>query len=129
MAKWFFCGHPKASLVWHQLVYGAICRKFGFTTSAFTQVSDVKTLEELDTDFVFYKSANYFMLPENVKGFHVVRDPRDMLVSGYFSTRYSHPSKGHLKLLDYRVCFVFIGEKEGFQVNPKESTTLLNPKY
>ena len=25
------------------------------------------------------------------RGFHVIRDPRDMIVSGYFSHRYSHP--------------------------------------
>jgi hypothetical protein len=27
----------------------------------------------------------------NYKGFHVIRDPRDILVSGYFSHKYSHP--------------------------------------
>src|SRR5262249_55892480 len=26
-----------------------------------------------------------------VRGFHMIRDPRDMIVSGYFSHRYSHP--------------------------------------
>ncbi len=31
----------------------------------------------------------------SLRGFHVIRDPRDILVSGYFSHRYSHPVTVH----------------------------------
>jgi tetratricopeptide (TPR) repeat protein len=35
--------------------------------------------------------------PENYKAFFVMRDPRDLVVSAYFSQRYSHNPVGHIK--------------------------------
>jgi hypothetical protein len=40
-------------------------------------------------------------LPEFV-GFHVIRDPRDAIVSGYFSHLYSHPEDGWPELAEHR---------------------------
>jgi Sulfotransferase domain len=40
-------------------------------------------------------------LPEFV-GFHVIRDARDTIVSGYFSHQYSHPEDGWPELVEHR---------------------------
>lgn len=37
-----------------------------------------------------------------VRGFHVIRDPRDILVSAYFSHRNSHPTEGLPHLAEHR---------------------------
>lgn len=50
---------------------------------------------ESGIDFWCYLNASHNLvdLMEGIhyKGFHVIRDPRDILISGYFSHKYSHP--------------------------------------
>jgi hypothetical protein len=36
------------------------------------------------------------------RGFHVIRDPRDLIVSGYFSHLYSHPTQDWSELREHR---------------------------
>lgn len=58
-------------------------------------------------DVLTYANAKYqFVAPlEDVLGFHVIRDPRDIAVSSYFSHRYSHPNSDwpHLSVLRERL--------------------------
>ncbi|MEZ4640605.1 MAG: sulfotransferase domain-containing protein [Caldilineaceae bacterium] len=51
---------------------------------------DLICLENADNDAleIIEKNRSY-------RGFHVIRDPRDIVVSGYFSHRYSHPVSEH----------------------------------
>lgn len=49
-------------------------------------------------DFVYYTNAKYKHITKidsnnilNYKGFHLIRDPRDILISAYFSHKNSHP--------------------------------------
>jgi hypothetical protein len=51
---------------------------------------DLICLENADTDALAIIEAH-----RNYRGFHVIRDPRDIVVSGYFSHRYSHPVSEH----------------------------------
>lgn len=48
-------------------------------------------------DLLFHVNANYDFLRkdgDSVEGVHVVRDPRDLLVSAFYSHRSSHPADG-----------------------------------
>jgi hypothetical protein len=50
---------------------------------------------------------------EGVKGFHVVRDPRDMVVSGYYSHKYTHPPGEWLDA--HRKKLQMMNEEEGIE--------------
>lgn len=51
---------------------------------------DLICLENADNDALAIVEAH-----RRYRGFHVIRDPRDIVVSGYFSHRYSHPVSEH----------------------------------
>ncbi|MBI1293539.1 hypothetical protein GC175_01105 [bacterium] len=51
---------------------------------------DLICLENADNDALAIIEAH-----RNYRGFHVIRDPRDIVVSGYFSHLYSHPVSEH----------------------------------
>jgi hypothetical protein len=47
------------------------------------------------------------------RGFHVIRDPRDIIVSGYFSHRNSHPTDGLPELARHRERLRAVSKEEG----------------
>ncbi len=47
--------------------------------------------------FVRYPDFERMKKPQEYKTFFVARDPRDVIVSSYFSMRYSHPSNPHVE--------------------------------
>ena len=103
-----FCGHLKASVKWHEAVYKTFAKMLGLVVKELTtpKLRGKSNLEAYLTDnpcdFLIYKSANYGELPAGSKGFHIYRDPRDMLVSGYYSTKTSHPEGGISRLKKQR---------------------------
>lgn len=58
------------------------------------------------------RQADVDSLPE-LAGFHVIRDPRDMIVSGYFSHLYSHPEEEWPKLQVHRLRLKELDLNEG----------------
>ncbi|HXW52085.1 MAG TPA: sulfotransferase domain-containing protein [Candidatus Acidoferrales bacterium] len=65
-------------------------------------------------DLWCYTNADFvFVRPLNTTGFHVVRDPRDMIVSGYFSHLRSHPDAGWPRLRLYRPYLQSLSKEEG----------------
>ncbi len=103
-----YFGHHKAGSTWISRITQDICAlsmlravvhdgpgKFGGHLAEYYRANPF--------DFLILLNANYtFIRYVNVKGFHVVRDPRDIVVSGYFSHYYSHPDEGWPKLTHYR---------------------------
>lgn len=68
-----------------------------------------------NVDFLAYTNANIRQakqLPEHL-GFHVVRDPRDVLVSGYFSHKNSHPTDNWPELEEHRSALQSLSKEEG----------------
>lgn len=56
-------------------------------------------------DFVYYTNADFHQvapLDLRYRGFHVIRDPRDIVVSGYFSHLNSHPTNEWNDLIEHR---------------------------
>lgn len=67
-------------------------------------------------DFLAYTNADlkYINIPANsLKGFHIVRDPRDMIVSAYFSHLYSHSIEYWPELEQYRSRLKRLDHDEG----------------
>jgi hypothetical protein len=77
-------------------------------------------------DIVSYISADPALLgpKDGLRGFHVIRDPRDIVVSSYFSHRYSHPTDGWPELVEFRKVLERLPKDEGLIENMKFTAKL-----
>ncbi len=66
-------------------------------------------------DVLAYANANYKYTKEIdfYKAFHVVRDPRDIVVSGYFSHLHSHSTDHWPELMDHRLALSKVSKDDG----------------
>lgn len=108
----FFGNHKCASSFIIKIIELA-CREIGWKYKIPYRYADenlhIKNEDEL---YSFDNSIDFILFPEsntrlkqyiqNYKGFHLKRDPRDILVSGYFSHKYSHSTKNAAFLLKHR---------------------------
>jgi hypothetical protein len=88
-----YFGHHKAATTWVTYILGHACRIRGLKMAyAHNDETLDECLEAGNMDVLAYVNAEVEHLPRlgDLRGFHVVRDPRDMIVSGYFSHRHSH---------------------------------------
>jgi hypothetical protein len=71
--------------------------------------------EEAGADFVSCIKADRGQLDAlgPARSFHVIRDPRDVIVSGYFSHRNSHPTEGIQGLAGHREHLRSVPKEEG----------------
>ena len=72
-------------------------------------------VEEAGAEFVSCITADREQLEAlaPTRGFHVIRDPRDIIVSGYFSHRNSHPTDGLPELARHRERLRAVSKEEG----------------
>lgn len=68
-----------------------------------------------DIDFLCYINADHTFVRKLVdfRGFHVVRDPRDIVISSYFSHLHSHPTDGWPELIEHRKQLQSVSKEEG----------------
>ncbi len=92
-----YFGHHKCATVWIHRILEDICKELSLNTvyihSAKQFNQDLETfVKENHIDFLTYANADLRFVSRltNFKGFHVVRDPRDLGVSSYFSHLHSH---------------------------------------
>ena len=104
-----FFGHHKAATSWIIKILSDLAHLNGF------QLETINSAAELDdaligrltsgrTQFLAFRNADPGSLPRlgNFIGFHVIRDPRDILVSSYFSHLNSHPTKNWPELAEHQ---------------------------
>jgi sulfotransferase family protein len=98
-------------------------KMWGYHNNSFTLDCLV---ENLGLDFVSYISADikYIGDKQRYRGIHVVRDPRDIVVSSYFSHRYSHPTDHWPELIEFRKLLGKLPEDEGLLENMKFTAKL-----
>lgn len=65
-------------------------------------------------------------LGDAIRGFHVIRDPRDILVSAYFSHRNSHPTEGLPHLAAHRDRLQSVSKSEGLLLEMEFSSAELD---
>jgi hypothetical protein len=53
------------------------------------------------------------IIPGQFKGFHIIRDPRDIIVSAYFSHKYSHATDEYKGLIKHRENLEQLTQEEG----------------
>lgn len=118
-----FFGHHKCASSYIHAIVRRVAREVGLhveslTTPAAFSHNMKQWVHDNRTDFLVYRLANYQYVKAlgEFKGFHVIRDPRDIVVSAYFSHLYSHPVDGFP---------VIAGLREQLQTLSKEDGLLL----
>lgn len=93
-----FFGHHKCGTGWIREMLVEIARftglKHAYVYNAQSVGGDLaRFVRENAVDLLIYDNADPKQVERlsDFKGFHVIRDPRDLVVSAYFSHRYSHP--------------------------------------
>ena len=104
-------GHHKCASEWIHGICELVCHDLGLKTG---KVYDERGfggdleryVRDQKVDFLLYGDADFQQvqnLPvEKIRAFHYVRDPRDIVVSAYFSHRNSHRTKWWPELVEHR---------------------------
>ena len=115
-----YFGHHKAASTWlgditremstsAGLRYAGVHspRKFGGDLAGFVSSSRV--------EFLAYVNANHRHVSSlrNFRAFHVIRDPRDIVVSSYFSHLHSHPTDDWPELVGHRAELQRVDKEQG----------------
>jgi hypothetical protein len=117
-----FYGHHKCGTAWINRIIAEVCFRLPLNFRIVHRPADwmeYGTLEALinreSTKFLSFTNADQTSLPQREprKSFHVIRDPRDIVVSAYFSHRYSHPTKEWPELADHRRQLQSMSKLEG----------------
>lgn len=101
--------HHKCGSTWIMRVVNQVCQYLGFKHAHFHSPKMfghdfLKTVGDMNLDFVSYTSADIKYVEDvaRFRGFHLIRDPRDIVVSAYFSHRYSHSTEYWPELSEFR---------------------------
>jgi len=104
-----YFGHHKCASLWTGNILKQVCNDLGLR---FTKVHNIRLLDEElapfilknKIDFLSYVNAdiNHVKTIKNFKGFHIIRDPRDIAISAYFSHLYSHGTSQWPGLIAHR---------------------------
>jgi hypothetical protein len=104
-----YFGHHKCASTWFEDIFGEVSRDLGlryrivYTKQDFD--GDLRGyIAKHNIDFIAYANADYAQVAnlENLVGIHAVRDPRDIIVSAYFSHLKTHPTHAWPELIAYR---------------------------
>jgi hypothetical protein len=115
-----YFGHHKCASTWIEKICNAACHdlrlrfKILYNEKVFARnLEDYLDKERLQ--FIAYANADYRYVAQlgDLRAFHVVRDPRDVLVSAYFSHRRSHPTHAWPELIDHRKALQRCSPEEG----------------
>lgn len=108
-ARYAYYGHHKCATTWMRGVVEKVCHYTGMQAITFDNPSQFngdleRILNDQSVDFICYTNAKIELLGGvgRLPGFHMIRDPRDIIVSGYFSHKYSHPTEGWPELIEHR---------------------------
>lgn len=121
-ARRVFFGHHKCATSWISRILREICYRLGRTFEVVHREVDYATYESLGAyadaqgaDVLAYTNAKADVARDLpfARGFHVVRDPRDVLVSAYFSHKHSHPTTDWPELAEHRKVLQSLPKREG----------------
>lgn len=123
-----YFGHHKCASSWLNAINLAVCRELSLKLATvhspvmFENNLD-RFVEENQIDFLTYSNADIQFVREldDFLGFHVIRDPRDIVVSAYFSHLYSHPTEGWPELVEHRKKLQNVNKEEGLFLEMKFS--------
>jgi hypothetical protein len=114
-----YFGHHKCASQWMKRIVRAIAERSGLNVRSFTRPAqfnhDLNSIPEPSSTIVCWLTAqiDHAQRALNIRGWHMVRDPRDIVVSAYFSHLYSHPTGTYPGLEDLRTMLAALPKEEG----------------
>jgi hypothetical protein len=137
---WVFYGHHKCATMWINRILSSACARLGLTFRAVYDEDgfdrDLPSfIKANNIDFLSYGNADKAYL-ENLgehRGLHIIRDPRDIVVSAYFSHLKSHVTEKWPSLIEYREKLKTASKDDGLAMEIENRATefhhLLNWDY
>ncbi|HCW08309.1 MAG TPA: sulfotransferase [Cytophagales bacterium] len=126
MNKTLFCyfGHHKCASTWIISMIYDVCFALGLKTyekQIILMDDPQNTLNSHHADFFICQTSDYERVInlKNVRGFHVIRDPRDVIVSGYFSHLHSHAIGKWIELKEHRQSLKQVSKYDGLFLEMK----------
>jgi hypothetical protein len=115
-----FFGHHKCASTWIHNIVDAVCadagwkraylygeHQFGGDLGAYVRRERLDWISYVNAD------ARHLDVLPSFRGFHVVRDPRDLVVSAYFSHLHSHPTHAWPELVPHRERLSKLDKRDG----------------
>jgi hypothetical protein len=121
-----FFGHHKCASSWAGVICADACRELGLRHAIVHDaqplpVSLAAHVQNEAIEFLSYTNADIDHVRRlgPLRAFHVVRDPRDVVVSAYFSHLHSHPTQEWPELLEHRRALGRLSPEEGLLLEMK----------
>lgn len=142
-----YFGHHKAASTWSRSIVRDVCidmglryafvtrdKMFSFNLREWEDLFSPNLKEFVDknkVDFLCCLNANFERVKhlEKFRGFHVIRDPRDLIVSAYFSHLYSHPTNVWKELVEHRKKLERTSKDEGILLEMEFSKQFLKNMF
>lgn len=108
-----------------ELGYGSVCNPpwFGFDLRTHIAERDIQVLAYTNAEPAYLDQLGEF------RGFHVIRDPRDMAVSAYFSHLSSHPTVYWPELIPHRESLARLSKSDGLLADLRFTSILPTDGY
>ncbi|MCC6142695.1 MAG: sulfotransferase domain-containing protein [Candidatus Hydrogenedentes bacterium] len=117
-----YFGQHKSGSNWIHQITGKLARKAGLRYERYTRPTEFDRdlaahVETNRVDCVSWVNAEWTLVKDvEFKAFHVVRDPRDILVSAYFSHLKTHPTENWPRLAEFRPKLQAVSKEEGIMM-------------
>ena len=129
-------GHHKCASSWFRRIFEDVGRWIGCNTTGFDNPRQFDHdlpayIQKHQLEFVSFTNAerkHTESLGEH-RGVHIIRDPRDVLISSYFSHRYSHPTEHWPELVPHREKLESLDEEKGLLAELEFSECYLRQMY
>jgi hypothetical protein len=118
-----YFGHHKCASTWLGDIVSDVCAVAGLRAASVHNPRGFSGdlagfVENRGLDFLLYVNANlrYVSQLHEYRGFHVIRDPRDIVVSSYFSHLHSHPTDDWPELVEHRRQLTEANQEQGILI-------------
>jgi hypothetical protein len=119
-----YFGHHKCATTWAGAIIGHVSRELGLRHSIVFDTRGERLgdlVGRKGVEFLSYTEADIEQVKGlgPLRGFHMVRDPRDVVVSAYFSHLYSHSTEAWPALIEHRRALEQLSPEEGLLLEMK----------
>lgn len=89
------CSHHKAGTGWFNAIFRSMARHYGLS---FSNSSENYSYHKTDIVLQNHSRVDFSLLPSNYRASHMVRDPRDIVISGYYYHLWTKESWVHIRM-------------------------------